>query len=648
MSSASLQVPAPRSGPWGPLLAALACALVLGARAVPGDELLVAPGIELEPRSTGIGERVPELVFTGLDGQPVSLASAAGEQGLVIAARRYDSAVADRNGPLLAGLERAYAPRGVGFLYVHVGAAPGSGDPESAGPAEILAREELEAFGFEAPYVLDEEGRLGRELGLETGAVVYLLDGAGTLQYRGALDDAYRSSAGAGGASPGAVGREFLREALESLLERRPVMLPATRAPGAPLAIERVERPIPAEVTYHDQVARILQATCVECHHEGGAAPFPLTDYETAFDRRRMIGMVVESGIMPPWSAAEPHGTWKGDRHLTARERGTIAAWVAAGAPEGDPALAPIEVDWTDGWLIGEPDVVFQLAAVQEIPAEGVIPYLRILADKTVDRDMWIEGMQVRPTDQSVVHHASAFFLEPREVRRDSLVETMVPWLPLLKGRKYEPMQLLWGYAPGRPAGSFEPGVARFLPKGSQIFFEMHYTTNGRATTDRTRLGLVLAERPADLVAETHALSYTAIDLAPGGQARYTMEYEFEYPARLRSLVPHMHYRGSHFTAQLLYPDGSERQLIEIPEWDFDWQHTYVFHDGPLVEPGMRVRMQGSFDNSAANLDNPDPTQRVEYGVQTWEEMLKLGVEWIRPREAAAADKHGARVTVGQ
>lgn len=620
------------------LVAALTCATTLAAGPGTSDDLLALGSIELEPRATGIGERVPQLVFTDRDGQPVSLADVAGEHGLVIAARGCDDAVADGYGPALAALEREYAPRGVGFLHVRVGPAPESG---AAGPEALGA---LDATGFAAPLVLDDDDRLGRALGLEASAVVYLLDAAGTLQYRGAIDDRHRP----GGFGRGEPTREFLREALEAVLHRRPVMVPATRAPGAPLSIERGEAGLPADVTYHDQVARIFQATCVECHHDGGAAPFALTDYETAYDRRRMIGMVVENGIMPPWSASEPHGTWKGDRHLDERERGTIAAWLEAGAPEGDPALAPIEYEWSDGWVIGEPDVIFQLEEVQQIPAEGVIPYQRVLADKTVDRDMWIERMQVRPTDQTVVHHASAFFEEPREVRRDTLVETMVPWLPLRKGRKYEPMQLLWGYAPGRPAGSFEPGVARFVPKGSKIFFEMHYTTNGRATTDRTRLGLVLADGPTELVAETHALAFTGIDIAPGGKAEYTLEYEFEYPARLRSLVPHMHYRGSHFIAHLLHLDGSEERLIEIPEWDFDWQHTYVFHDGPLVEPGMRVRMKGSFDNSAANVDNPDPGERVQYGVQTWEEMLKLGVEWVRPREAAGADKHGVRVTVGE
>ena len=344
-----------------------------------------------------------------------------------------------------------------------------------------------------------------------------------------------------------------------------------------------------------------------------------------------MIGLVVEQGIMPPWYASPEHGSWRGDRSLTATARAAVLDWVAAGAPEGDVAETPIRYEWSEDWAIGEPDEIFQLKRVQEIPAEGVIDYRLVPGDRIVERDMWVERMQVLPTDKSVVHHASVFFQEPLSGEAPvALVDALVPW-QRRKPKQFGPKQLLWGYAPGRPSSTYEPGVARYLPKGSRLLFEMHYTTLGVETTDQTRIGLVLARRPPRLEAETHALAFEDIDIEPGGTAEYSMEYEFEYPVRLRALVPHMHYRGSYFWADLIRPDGSEERLIEIPTWDFDWQHSYVFRDGPFAPAGTRIRMTGGFDNTVSNVDNPDPARRVPYGVQSWDEMLKLGVEWVRP-----------------
>jgi hypothetical protein len=567
---------------------------------------------EIDAREAGVDALVPDLELTAVDGGALRLSECMGAAATLIAVRLAGCEVADDYGPLLVRLEREYADRGVAFLYVHAGPAPGAPEDEAA-PRAVIGH-----------TAIDEDGVLGKALGVEASGLVFVLDAAGTLRYRGAPDDRWAS-----GERAVEVDRDFVREALDAVLAGRQVMTPATRAVGTPLGIERVAPPPPENVTFHRDVARIFQASCVECHHAGGAAPFGLEDYATAYDRRRMIRQVVEQGVMPPWYATEERGTWRMDRRLADGEREAILRWVDAGAPEGDPAEAPVELVWTDDWAIGEPDLIFQLAETQRIGAEDVLPNLYVQADREVTEDLWIERLQVLPTDPRVVHHASVFYVKPSGVDEEDEANADGD-APRFKERR-----LLWGYAPGRSSGIFDAGTARFLPKGSRITFEMHYTAIGTATTDRTRIGLVLAKDEPRLVAEPYAMLYKGIDIPPGEEREFVLEHELTHSVRLRSLTPHMHYRGVSFSADLIHPDGREQHLIDIPVWDFDWQHTYVFADGPYAAKGSRVRMAGRFDNSPANIENPDPNAHVRFGTQSKDEMLMLGIEWERPREHA-------------
>jgi mono/diheme cytochrome c family protein len=424
-------------------------------------------------------------------------------------------------------------------------------------------------------------------------------------------------------------------------------MNPTSRRPLACFALAFLGLPSqagteePPEVTFHGEVERILQDGCMACHRSGGAAPFSLETYEIAFNKRRMIGLVVEGGIMPPWLASEDDGPWANDLRLSDEDRKTLLTWVEADAPRGDPADAPAPRVWKEGWLIGEPDETFQLAEEQRLPAEGTVNLRMLVADRVVPRDMWIERLQILPTDPEVVHHATVEFLPPPSYglgNRDTLVAALAPWTP-------EPneWQYLFGYLPGKGPRSYEEDVARFIPKGSLLRFGMHYTPKGEATVDRTRLGLVATEVETPFVAETHYMNNWKIAIPPGEQREYTAELDVPHPVRLRSITPHMHLRGRTFVADLLRPDGSEERLIHIPEWDQDWQISYVFADEPEVPAGSLIRITGAYDNSADNLDNPDPSKWVRFGQQTWDEMLTMAVEWVRPRGDTI---HGGRMRV--
>jgi mono/diheme cytochrome c family protein len=571
---------------------------------------------ELDPRAAGIGRLVPDLEFVDLAGSPGRLSDCAGRP-LVLAIRDVGCPLSKKTAPALARLEREFAPRGVEFLFV---------DESENDSAEELAADAA-THGFRGRHLLDPAQAFGRALGATTTTEVFLLDSARTLVYRGAIDDQY----GRGTALP-APRREFLRDALERTLARAPVALPATTAPGCLLGIEAAASESPAGVSYHREVARILQQNCVECHRTGGAGPFPLESYADARGKRAMIRLVVAERLMPPWFAAEGTGPWENDRRLSDEERATLLSWIEAGAPEGDAADSPVPLVHPQGWTIGQPDLVFQLDREYEIPAEGALDFRYIAADREVPEDLWISAMQVLPSDPEVVHHVTVSVQPPRSGAaraRSELRTALLPW----STRPSDGWQFLFPYLPGNGPRVHADGTARFVPRGSQLRFDMHYTPRGVATRDRTRLGLVLAGEPPAYLSESRNVRQYELAIPPGAaDVSFAQEFEFRHAVALQSLTPHMHLRGQAFEVELVEPDGARRLLLRLATWDPNWQFTYSFRDPPLVPTGARLAIRAWYDNSAANANNPDPSVWVHDGPQVWDEMLSLVIEWVRPR----------------
>jgi hypothetical protein len=344
-----------------------------------------------------------------------------------------------------------------------------------------------------------------------------------------------------------------------------------------------------------------------------------------------MIRFVVEEGVMPPWFAAKDTGPWRNDRRLSEQERSTLLAWIASGASEGDPAESPLPLVWHEGWTIGEPDLVLALERPFEVPAEGVVDIQYIPADLEIPEDLWVRGMELLPGAPTVVHHVTVSFLPPgAEGEVSQLRARLLPF-----GKRPDRWQFLFAYLPGRGARLDPEGMASFLAKGSRVRFEMHYTPRGVATLDRSRLGFVLAGEPPELLAEARNVYNYELSIPPyAADVSFTFDYTLRHDVTLRSLTPHMHLRGKGCRTDLLLPDGTARRLLELEAWDPDWQSSYVFRDPPFVPRGSRLRITSWFDNSAANPNNPDPSQLVVDGPQIWNEMQTLIVEWIRPRAA--------------
>jgi mono/diheme cytochrome c family protein len=369
-----------------------------------------------------------------------------------------------------------------------------------------------------------------------------------------------------------------------------------------------------APPTWSGEVAAIVHRSCAGCHHPGGAGPMSLITWEEARPWAKGIARQVGAGAMPPWHAAPEHGRFANDRRLPEADRDVLLAWVAAGAPAGDAAHAPMAPSYGAGWKIGEPDLVIELPAVVTVPASGEVPYHDYVVDPGFTTDIWVRAAEAQPGNRDVVHHIIVDYviedpLARRRLERDGLDSRV--------------QGSLGGYVPGDEPLVLGDGLARLVPAGAKIHFQMHYTPTGRIETDRSRLGLVLASGPPRHEVRTGIASTPFISIPPGATGKsLSAEVTFARASVLLSMRPHLHLRGKSFEYRALYADGREEILLWVPDYDFGWQTSYLLAEPKVMPAGTRLVVTGSWDNSSANPDNPDPGATVSWGEQTSDEMM--------------------------
>jgi hypothetical protein len=368
-------------------------------------------------------------------------------------------------------------------------------------------------------------------------------------------------------------------------------------------------------VSFHKDVEPILQNRCQSCHRPGEAAPMSLLTYEQARPWAKAIRAAVLTGKMPPWHADPHYGKFTNDLSLSAGERETIVAWIDGGAKEGNRADAPKPRQFSTGWGIGTPDVVFEMPEEFEVPAKGAIDYQFIAVPTNFTEDKWVEMAEVRPGNRSVVHHAIVVMDTGTGARNE---------------------EYLAGYAPGMTPQIWKPGQARLIKAGATLIFQMHYTATGKPAQDRTRIGLVFAKKP---VAE-RIVAMEAMDpglAIPPGDPSYRVEATavMSQPVSLVGMRAHMHLRGKSFQFRAVYPTGETEILLDIPKFDFGWQPYYYLETPKLLPRGTLIECTAVYDNSANNLLNPDPAATVTWGPQTWDEMMIGWLDVAVPLNAA-------------
>ncbi len=375
----------------------------------------------------------------------------------------------------------------------------------------------------------------------------------------------------------------------------------------------------PAAPTFTRDVAPILYDRCAECHRPTAMAPMSLLSYRDTRPWARAIKQKVLAREMPPWGADPTVGHFANDPSLSQTEIDTIAAWVDAGAPEGNSADLPQAPRFADGWSIGRPDLVFKMVQPITVPADGTVPYLYVTVPTHLTHDIWIRGVELKPTDRRVVHHIISDLVEGNGEAPDG-----EPRLMRDPSRK-EIGGGLGGLVPGRLYGLYEEGVARRIPAGADIVLQMHYTTIGQEVVDQTEIGVVLAKEPPSKLRAGGGGQIPNLTFAiPPGDPNYevTASQEIKSDTYLSTLYPHMHVRGKDVSYTLVYPDGRSELLLRVPKYDFNWQLSYTLAQPKFMPKGSKLVVTAHYDNSAGNRYNPDPTATVRWGEQTWEEML--------------------------
>jgi hypothetical protein len=441
-------------------------------------------------------------------------------------------------------------------------------------------------------------------------------------------------------------------------------------------------------VTFTKDVAPIFFRNCAECHRPGEGAPFSALSFKDLRPWAKSIREKVLNKQMPPWHADTHHGEFKNSRALSQKEIDTIIAWVDGGAKEGDVKDLPPTPKFTDGWNIGRPDLVIQ------IPEEytykpGVDEYQYFDVDPKFTEDMYVSNVEARPGNRKIVHHILTFIIPPGSPnmarmttdQRYKAMEMALKNSPyyrdgyLLRVKADQPVvddacgspnasrggenqSILTGYAPGKNADVFQPGLARRIPAGSIIRFQIHYsnqTLGGDAIEkDRSLVGLVFSQEPPPKTIITNSIGNIFFKIPAGAENhRVTACRTLRRDTIVYGLMPHMHLRGKSMEYKVFYPDGKSETLINVPNYDFAWQTNYILKEPKRLPKGSRLMVTGYFDNSAKNKFNPDPTEEVRYGEPTYDEMMLGFMDFVAETpnvaqiDAKTLDKYTGKYEVG-
>ena len=536
---------------------------------------------------------------------------------IVVAFLGTECPLAKLYGRRLAELAVRYESKNVGFVAVD------SNQQDTLAEMAQYAR----SSKIEFPFLKDPANIVADLFGAVRTPEVFVLDQHRVIRYHGRIDDQFGI-----GFSRNEPKRQDLAVALDELLSGNDVATPVAPATGC--HIGRVHRGAPhGDITYAKDIAPLVQEHCIACHRPGEIGPFALASYDDVVNWSETIREVVQDQRMPPWHAKSDVGTFVNDRRMSDRDKQRLFDWIDNGMPAGNPADLPELRKFVDGWEIPKPDLVLEMDEPYTVPAKGTVEYQFFPLKATFDEDKWIVAAEARPGNRAVVHHLILFYVPagyerpiPEAVLQNSVAT----------------------FAPGMPAWQARPEMAKRIPAGSKLYIQAHYTPNGVETSDLSRAGLVFTD--SDRV-EKQLQTYTVVNdrihiPAHDDNVLQRAEFGFGRDVRLVSLFPHMHLRGKAFQIEAVDPSGDRKLLLDVPRYDFNWQNSYVFPEPILMREGSSLQCTAWYDNSEKNPANPDPTQTVGWGDQSWEEMLvaqfeavledqdlRLGQPKIRPAE---------------
>jgi len=508
--------------------------------------------------------------------------------------------------------------------------------------------QDVARLGVDLPVLMDDTHLITEQLGITRMDEVVVYDPASfEISYRGPI-------------------QAETADTIQQLIDGVDADLLAIAGTGAAIPNNAAEH---ANLSYVEDIAPIIAENCAQCHREGGIAPFAMDSKLAVQGWSPMIREVVMTKRMPPGQIDNKVGhKMKNEMNLSDEDMQKLVRWVNNGADvsgEGDPLTA---LTWPETkWTLGEPDMIVKIPATT-VPATGVVDYMDIVVDLGLDEDRWVRGSEVAPGAPEVLHHIittvvppgggedpQALFMEainslPEEraaaIRGEMFAAVAAGKQPdidkifrenpdidvgALLGGGGPDQASIAGYAPGNNISLNPEGVGGLLKAGTQLSFQMHYTTSGKEQTDETEIGIyfypegyVPEERMGGGVGNAFTIAI------PAGAKDHEMELVtyIREDSEIHSLMPHMHFRGKRMKFTAVYPDGSEELILSVPAYSFNWQLAHELEEPLAVPGGTRIVAVGAFDNSAQNPFNPDPNIEVNWGEQSWEEMFMGFYSW--------------------
>jgi len=518
--------------------------------------------------------------------------------------------------PYLNQLKQTYEPYGIVFLMVNA----------NSQDDRISIAEEAAAFNISIPILEDKAQIVLKPLDITRTAEVMLIDTKDwSIIYRGAISD------GLGYESERAkIRHHYLQDAIEAFLNNKPILISKTKVKGCLINFDNTGKT--PQYTYTKDVAPILKKNCVVCHFKGGIAPWSMNNYQKIKGWGPMIREVVRTKRMPPWHADPYYGEFKNDVSLSTEETKILLGWIEQNYVRGedDDLLARMNQITLSSWRLGEPDLKFKLKSLQEIPATGADEFRFIEADRLVGKNIWIKAIDIIPGNAKVIHHGNLAVEWPTESESQKEFSTNVvenkdieKWYQIA-GLNMEKGSLIAGYAPGNGPFELPENTGIFVPKGSKLIFRIHYITTGRQETDLTEVGIYLHNEIPPKILSVSTINNRKIRIGAGEKNyRRSGEFTFKNDVVLTALQPHMHYRGKSMKFIIEYPDGSSEIALSVPNYRFHWQRRYEFVEPKKIPKGTKIHLEGYYDNSSRNPDNPDPQQEVVFGPYSHTEMFQ-------------------------
>ncbi|HEV8604640.1 MAG TPA: hypothetical protein VGQ99_04700, partial [Tepidisphaeraceae bacterium] len=385
-------------------------------------------------------------------------------------------------------------------------------------------------------------------------------------------------------------------------------------------------------LTYHQNIAPIIARNCAVCHHPGESAPFALLNYDDVKKHATQIAKVTQSRFMPPWLPEHGYGEFADERRLSDEQIQLIQQWVKDGAVEGKPSKASATQPWKEGWQLGQPDLVAQMPLPYTLPADGKDIYRNFVVPLPITTQRWVRAVELHAGNKQVVHHSFIMFDLSGSARRSDARDPEVGYPGMDAGEDVGgPGGQFLSWQPGKQPSLGNEARSWRLPKGTDMVLQMHMRPGGKPEPIQSTVGFYFTDKPPTQFPFVLVLRSTAIDIPPG-EKNYIIESSYTLPvdADLTGILPHAHYLGHELQGTATLPDGSQRPLILIKNWDFNWQGDYRYAKPMSLPKDTKVAMRYSYDNSSDNIRNPThPPKQVRYGLESTDEMGELWLQLV-------------------